>query len=302
MNNWLPNFTKRLGQLKVELDWAKKTDSLNYDQKLNLIEPDNKHISISRQCELLDISRSMFYYQPVSENQTNLEIMRKLDEQYLETPFYGVPRMHQHIQSLGYNVNIKRICRLLRLMGLNAIYPKPKTSIASQEHKIYSYLLRGVSIDRHNQVLYNDITYIPMEKGFLYLVAIMDWYSRYVLSWQLSNTIDTTFCIQALQEALNKGYPEIFNTDQGSQFTSHEFVNCLLKNKIQISMDGKGRCLDNVFVERLWRSVKYEYVYLHSFKDGKELWHGLNAYFHFYNEKRPHQSLDYKTPIAVWKT
>lgn len=264
-----------------------------------MIDPDNKQISIIRQCELLDIHRSGYYYEPQSENQLNLAIMRKLDEQYIQTPFYGVLRMHQYICSLGYTVNIKRIRRLLRLMGLHAIYPKKRLSIQNQAYKIYPYLLNDLPIVRANQVWSSDITYIPMEKGFLYLVAIIDWYSRYVLSWRISNTMETSFCLEALKEALLKGKPDIFNTDQGSQFTSHDFTGYLLKNSIQISMDGRGRCMDNIFVERLWRSVKYEYVYLNSITDGHQLWHGLHDYFEFYNEKRFHQSLGYQTPAKV---
>jgi putative transposase len=264
-----------------------------------LIEIENEHISIARQCELLGINRSGYYYEPVPENQTNLEIMRHLDMQYTQTPFYGVLRMHQHIISLGYAVNEKRIRRLLRLMDLMAIYPKKNLSKANPKSKIYPYLLRNITIERPNQVWSTDITYIPMEKGFLYLVAVIDWFSRYVISWKLSNTLEATFCVEALQESLIKGKPDIFNTDQGSQFTSNDFTNCLLDNDIKISMDGRGRCLDNVFVERLWRSVKQEYVYLNSIKDGRELWHGLDKYFKFYNEKRIHQSLDYKTPAQV---
>jgi len=226
--------------------------------------------------------------------------MRKLDEQYMETPFYGVLRMLQHINSLGYTVNIKRIRRLLRLMGLLAIYPKRNLSKPNIEHKKYPYLLRNLTIDRVNQVWSSDITYIPMEKGFLYLVAIIDWYSRYVLAWKLSNTMEVSFCTDALKDALKISKPLIFNTDQGSQFTSSDFTNCLKDTNIQISMDGRGRCLDNIFVERLWRSVKYEYVYLNSTQNGHELWHGLNDYFEFYNNKRFHQSLNYKTPAKVY--
>jgi len=267
-----------------------------------LIEPDFKPISILRQCELLNIHRSGYYYEPVTESSTNLAIMRKLDELYTQAPFYGVLRMHQYIRSLGYNVNIKRIRRLLRLMGLLAIYPKKNLSVPNLENKTYPYLLKNLEINRCNQVWSSDITYIPMEKGFLYLVAIIDWHSRYVISWRISNTLEVSFCLEALQEALTKGKPEIFNTDQGSQFTSNDFTNYLITNNIQISMDGKGRCLDNIFVERLWRSVKYEYVFLNSIKDGRELWHGLDNYFHFYNEKRFHQSLDYQTPAQVhWR-
>lgn len=278
----------------------KKGKLLDINKLRSLIEADNNLISISKQCELLGISRSGYYYEPAQESQTNLDIMRLLDAQYTQIPFYGVLRMHQYINSLGYVVNKKRIRRLLRLMGLMAIYPKKNLSKTNPESKIYPYLLKNMAIERPNQVWSTDITYIPMEKGFLYLVAVIDWYSRYVISWRLSNTMESTFCIEALQESLNKGKPDIFNTDQGSQFTSNNFTNCLLDNHIKISMDGKGRCLDNVFVERLWRTVKQEYVYINSIKDGKELWHGLDSYFKFYNEKRMHQSLDYKTPAQVY--
>ena len=264
-----------------------------------MIEADNLTISIKRQCELLGISRSGYYYEPARESSLNLEIMGLLDKQYIATPFFGVARMHQYLCSLGYQVNIKRVRRLLRLMGLHAIYPKKNLSSPDKEHKIYPYLLKGYEINRPNQVWSTDITYIQMEKGFLYLVAVIDWYSRYVISWRISNTMETSFCLEALQEALTTGKPDIFNTDQGSQFTSLDFTNCLLNNKVKISMDGKGRCLDNIFVERLWRSVKYEYIYLNSIQDGAELWHGLNDYFTFYNTKRFHQSLDYKVPYDV---
>ena len=277
----------------------KKGRTLALTQKRSLIEPANAMVSISRQCDLLELSRSGYYYQPVGESPMNLEIMSLLDKQYTETPFYGVPRMHQYIRSLGHDANIKRIRRLLRLMGLEAIYPKKKTSIADKQHRIYPYLLKKLEISHPNQVWSSDITYIQMEKGFLYLVAVIDWFSRYVLSWRISNTLETAFCVDALQDALSKGKPEIFNTDQGSQFTSLDFTGCLLNNDIKISMDGKGRWFDNIFVERLWRSVKYEYVYLNAINDGKELWMGLDRYFKFYNQRRFHQSLDYKTPEYI---
>ncbi len=265
-----------------------------------MIEPNNNKISITRQCELLGINRSGYYYQPNGESSLNLEIMGYLDKQYIDTPFYGVRKMHQYILSLGYNVNIKRIRRLLRLMGIFAIYPKKRLSILDKEHKIYPYLLKGLKIIRPNQVWSTDITYIQMEKGFLYLVAIIDWYSRYIISWRISNTMDSSFCIDALQEALSVAKPEIFNTDQGSQFTSRNFTDCLLDSNVKISMDGKGRCFDNIFVERLWRTVKYEYVYINSIQDGQELWHGLNTYFDFYNQQRFHQTLGYKKPYEVF--
>ena len=264
-----------------------------------MIAPDNEVISVIRQCELLGIHRSGCYYEPQSESTLNLEIMRKLDEQYTDYPFYGVQRMYHYILSLGYPVNIKRIRRLLRLMGLYAIYPKPKTSIADKAHKTYPYLLKGLLIERSNQVWSTDITYIPMEKGFLYLVAIIDWYSRYVLSWQICNTLETGFCIEALQVALKKGKPEIFNTDQGSQYTSKDFLNPLKDNGIKISMDSKGRAFDNIFNERLWRTVKYEEVYLNAYQTARDAFKALKQYFLFYNNKRLHQSLGYLTPAEV---
>lgn len=266
-----------------------------------MIEPQNTGISINRQCSLLDMHRSGYYYQPVGESALNLEIMALLDKQYTKTPFYGANRMHQYIVSLEYSVNIKRIRRLLRLMGIEAIYPKRQTSLPDKEHRIYPYLLKGVKITKPNQVWSTDITYIPMANGFLYLVAIIDWYSRYVIAWRISNSMECSFCIEALQEALGRGKPEIFNTDQGSQFTSNNFTSVLANNHVKISMDGKGRCLDNIFVERLWRTLKYEYIYLHALSNGHELWHGLNDYFYFYNNERMHQSLGYKTPAHIYQ-
>jgi len=264
-----------------------------------MIEPNNSQISIVKQCDLLDISRSGYYYSPVPESPENLKIMRLMDEQYLKTPFYGARRMLAFIEYQGYSVNIKRIRRLLRLMGLEAIYPKPNIIKPQPGHKIYPYLLKGLSINDINKVWSSDITYIPMKLGFLYLVAIIDWYSRYVLSWRLSNSLDSTFCVDALDEALELGCPEIFNTDQGTQFTSESHTSRLASKKIKISMDSKGRAIDNVFIERLWRSLKYEYVYLHAPETGKELYQGLDDYFNFYNNERPHQSLGYQVPSAV---
>jgi len=264
-----------------------------------MIEPHNQQISIVTQCDLLGISRSGYYYSPRPESPENLAIMRLMDEQYLKTPFYGARRMQAYINHQGYSVNIKRIRRLLRLMGLEAIYPRPNIIKVQPGHKIYPYLLNGLSINDINQVWSSDITYIPMKSGFLYLVAIMDWYSRYVLSWRLSNSLDSTFCVEALDAALELGCPEIFNTDQGTQFTSDSHTRRLTANQIKISMDSKGRALDNVFIERLWRSLKYEYVYLHAPETGKELYHGLDDYFNFYNNERPHQSLGYQVPSSV---
>ncbi len=265
-----------------------------------LIERRNKRLSVKRQCELLGLSRSAFYYESRSESKENLELMRLMDKQYTETPFYGAERMQAHLRSLKYRVNIKRVRRLLRLMGQFAIYCKPNTSKPDKEHKIYPYLLRGVKIRHVNHVWSADITYIPMKRGFMYLVAVIDWYSRRVLSWRLSNSLDSSFCVEALKDALKHGKPEVFNTDQGSQFTSNEFTGMLENNEIQISMDGKGRALDNVFVERLWRTVKYENIYLHSYGNGIELYAGLKKYFEYYNRQRLHSSLNWQVPDDVY--
>ena len=256
-------------------------------------------MSIRRQCELLGVNRSSLYYVARGESEYNRLLMNELDEQYTKTPFYGVIKMTEHLRNLGHPVNEKRVRRLLRQMGLEAIYPKPNVSRAHLEHKVYPYLLRGVKIDRKNQVWSTDITYIRLNQGFCYLVAIIDWYSRYVLNWHLSTSLEADFCIEALEEVLAHSQCEIFNTDQGSQFTSPRFTQPLLDKGIQISMDGRGRALDNIFVERLWRSVKYEKVYLSDFEDVKAARHGLREYFSFYNNERLHQSLDYQTPASV---
>lgn len=264
-----------------------------------LIELNHPDLSIRRQCELLDLNRASFYYQPAGESELNLTLMRLIDEQYTQTPFYGWPKMTVYLQQLGYPINHKRVQRLMQLMGLQAIYPKPRTSTPAPGHKIYPYLLRGLKITRPNQVWSADITYVPLPNGFMYLVAIIDWFSRYVLAWQLSNTLDGHFCIQALQQALQGGQPEIFNTDQGAQFTSLDFTSILEAADIRISMDGRGRALDNIFVERLWRSVKYEDIYLKDYATVPALITGLTIYFTFYNNERFHQSLGYRTPVEV---
>lgn len=264
-----------------------------------MIEPAHPDFSLRRQCELLGLPRSTWYYQPVGESAANLQLMRLIDEQYLRTPFYGWPRMTACLRRAGHAVNHKRVQRLMAKMGLQAIYPKPKTSTAAKGHTIYPYLLRGLAIGRPNLVWSADITYVPMRQGFLYLVAVIDWFSRYVLTWQLSNTLDGYFCLDTLQQALQMGRPQIFNTDQGAQFTADAFTACLASAKIQISMDGRGRALDNIFVERLWRSVKYEDIYIKDYALVPELETGLAAYFHFYNHERPHQSLGYRTPAEV---
>lgn len=264
-----------------------------------MIEPEHPELSIRRQCQLLDLNRATYYYRPAAESEENLALMRLIDEQYLRTPFYGYPRMTVSLRQQGYTVNHKRVARLMQLMGLQALTPKPRTTLVAPGHKVYPYLLRGLRITRPNQVWSTDITYIPMQHGFMYLVAVMDWYSRYVLTWELSNTLDGQFCLAALEEALIQGTPEIFNTDQGAQFTAQAFTERLEKAQIRVSMDGRGRALDNVFLERLWRTVKYEEVYLHAYATVIDLEQSLERYFQFYNHERPHQSLKYATPVKV---
>jgi putative transposase len=257
-------------------------------------------LSVRQQCKLLGMNRSTWYYEPVPESAVNLALMRRIDEQYLRRPYFGSRRMAVWLRAEGATVNRKRVQRLMRAMGLEAIYPKPRTTLPGAGHKIYPYLLRNVAVTRPNQVWSADITYVPLRYGFLYLTAILDWYSRYVLAWRLSNSLDVDFCLEALEEALGQARPEIFNSDQGVQFTSREFTGVLESAAVAISMDGRGRALDNVFVERLWRSVKYEEVYLHDYATGVECHAGLSAYLRFYCEERPHQSLDYRTPAEVY--
>ena len=266
-----------------------------------MVEPETREPSISCQCQLLGLNRSSFYYQPRPVKHDDLELMRLIDEQYLKTPTYGSRSMARHLRRQGRKVNRKRIQRLMRLMGIEAIYPKPHTSRPFPEHKIYPYLLRNVEIDHVNHVWASDISYVPLDRGFMYLVVVMDWYSRKILSWRISNTLDSDFCVQALQEALSRyGKPEIFNTDQGAQFTSKDFTQTLKDHQVAISMDGRGRCQDNIFVERLWWTVKYNYLYLHSFKDGSQLRNGLNEWIRYYNRERGHSSLDDRTPDEVY--
>lgn len=260
-------------------------------------------MSLRRQCELIGLNRSSCYYQPAAESALNLTLMRLIDEQYLRTPFYGYLKMTEYLrQKEKYQINPKRVYRLMQLMGLRAVTPRPHTSRPHPEHKIYPYLLRGVDITHSNQVWSTDITYVPMQRGFMYLVAVLDWHSRYVLSWELSNTLDGDFCLLALERALQQGQPEIFNTDQGSQFTARAFTGRLEQAEIKISMDGKGRAFDNIFIERLWRTVKYEHIYLSDYTTGLELAAGLANYFDFYNHDRFHQSLGYRTPAQVYGT
>ena len=250
---------------------------------------------MARQCELLGLPRSTRYYQPRGESAANLALMRRIDEQYLATPFYGSRRM-----AVVLSANRKRVQRLMRVMGLEAIYPRRRTTRPAAGHKIYPYLLRDMAITRPNQVWASDITYVPLRHGFLYLVAVIDWYSRYVLSWRLSNTLEGRFCLEALDDALSGRQPEIFNSDQGSQFTATAFTGRLTTCGVSISMDGCGRALDNVLVERLWRSVKYEEVYLRDYLDGREAQSSLGRYFAFFNDERPHQGLGYRTPREVY--
>ncbi len=266
-----------------------------------MIDRDKPELSVRRQCELLRVSRSGLYYEPEPTSPEQLALMRRIDELHLKYPFYGSRKLADVLRREGQEVNRKRIQRLMRLMGLEAMAPKPKTSEPHPEHVVYPYLLRGLTICRVNQVWATDITYIPMKAGFVYLVAIMDWHSRRVLSWRMSNTLDSSFCVEALEEALARfGRPEIFNTDQGAQFTAEAFTQPLRNRGIAISMDGKGRCLDNVFVERLWRSVKYEEVYLHAYDDVAQARAGIGRYLGFYNDERPHQALGYQTPAAFY--
>jgi putative transposase len=257
-------------------------------------------LSVCQQCELLGLSRSSYYYEPAKETAENLALMALIDREYTAHPFYGSRSMVSWLRGLGHQVNRKRVQRLMRLMGLEAIYPKPKLSIRAADHKVYPYLLRNVAIERVNQVWSTDITYIPLPNGFMYLTAVIDWFSRFVLSWRLSNTLDVEFCIEALEEALSHGRPEVFNSDQGVQFTSVSFTSRLEAAGAKISMDGKGRCLDNVFVERLWRTVKYEEVYLWHHETVPALQAGLTRYFPFYNHERRHQSLENRTPAEVY--
>jgi putative transposase len=256
--------------------------------------------SVRQQCELLSLNRSTWYYAAATESEENLCLMRLIDEQYLRRPFFGSRRMTVWLESLGHVVNRKRVQRLMRLMGIEAIYPKPRTTQNNPEHRIFPYLLRDVAIVRPDQVWSTDITYVPMPRGFMYLTAVIDWYSRYVLSWQLSNSLEGSFCLEVLEQALQQGRPEIFNTDQGVQYTATAFTSRLQRDGIQISMDGRGRALDNVFVERLWRSVKYECLYLHGFATMPALTQGLTDYFDFYRHERPHQALDDSTPAQVY--
>nr|WP_264212261.1 IS3 family transposase [Leisingera thetidis] len=291
----------KIGELAVANDFLSRKLKPDRQVRRKMIEPANANLPIGKQCKLLSISRSSFYYQPKGETALNLMLMRRIDEQFLETPFFGVRQMTWHLRNEGHLVNEKRIRRLMRVMGLMSIYQKPNTSKAAKGHKTYPYLLRGLRVGRPNQVWAADITYLPMRKGFLYLVAIIDWHTRKVLAWRISNTLEADFCVEALNEAIHKfGPPEIMNTDQGSQFTSFAWTDRLRRSGVRISMDGKGRFLDNIFVERLWRSLKYECVYLHAWETGSEAKAGVGRWIEFYNRKRPHSALGGKPPAVVY--
>ena len=278
----------------------KKASSLTLDAKRELILPGDLEFSIERQCDLIELSRSSYYFKPCHESAFNLSAMKIMDKLYTDHPHYGKRSMSINLKSLGLNVGVDLARTLMRTMGIEAIYQKPNLSKPNMSHKIYPYLLRGLKIERVNQVWSTDITYIPVKNGFLYLTAVIDWYSRYVLAWKLSNSLDGLFCREVLQDALKIAQPEIFNTDQGAQYTCLEFVKILIDLGIQVSMDGRGRAIDNVFLERLWRSVKYEDIYLRDYCDGIDLHAGLGRYFMFYNTQRFHSSLHYTTPVNVY--
>ena len=268
-----------------------------------MVQPEHEELSVRQQCALLHLARSNLYYEPVEQDAEELELMRQIDKLYLEHPYYGSRRMEVVLRQQGQLINRKRVQRLMRLMGLEGMAPGPRTSRPHPEHPRFPYLLRNLEILRPDQVWASDITYVPLERGWAYLVVIMDWFSRAVLAFRLSNTLSVEFCLEALEEALSQwGPPEIFNTDQGAQFTSIEWVAVLLAHEVRVSMDGKGRWMDNVFVERLWRSLKYEAVYPRAYADVHEAWAGISRWLHFYNHRRPHQALGYQTPMHVYRT
>jgi len=280
----------------------KKNPDLTLEQKRKSIEPGHTRISIYRQCELLGLNRSSLYYKPCGGTSYNEQLMKLIDEQYIETPFYGINKMTAWLSRQGHSVNHKRVRRLMRQMGLEAVYPRRKRSlsIADKQHRIYPYLLKDVQIEQADQVWSSDITYIRMYRGWVYLTAIIDWFSRYVLSWEVSVTLEPDFCVDALKQALSFGRPQVFNTDQGSQFTSTEFTKVLLDAGVQISMDGKGRVFDNIFSERLWRTVKVEEVYLRDYQTVAEARYYLGRYFELYNNDRLHEALGYNTPAEMY--
>ncbi|MBM3848562.1 MAG: IS3 family transposase [Verrucomicrobia bacterium] len=297
---------EEIGRLKMELEWLKKKlANSSVDARRRMIEPEHPSLPITRQCELLGLARASYYHQPEPESDENLRLMRVIDETYLAHPVYGSRQMTRCLRRQGYLVNRKRVRRLMQQMGLEAIYRKPNLSRKHPQNPVFRYLLRRLVIDRPNQVWAMDITYIPIQGGFIYLCAVIDWYSRAVLAWELSNTNDARFCVQAVERAIAEhGVPEIFNTDQGSQFTSFEFTQPLLARGVKLSMDGRGRALDNVFVERLWRTVKYEEVYLKSYRSQVEAYTHLDIFFQDYNDERPHSAFGManpKTPMEVYR-
>jgi putative transposase len=292
---------EQIGRLKVELDWLKKNLPSLVEVKRSWIELGHPTLSARRQCELLSLSRSCWHYRPAAESAENLRLMRLIDEQYLRRPYFGSRRMALWLNEQREQVNRKRVQRLMRLMGIEAIYPRPRTTQRNAKHRVFPYLLRDVAIERPNHVWSSDITYVPMPRGFMYLTAVIDWYSRHVLAWRLSNTLEGSFCVDVLDDALRLGTPQIFNTDQGVQYTAAAFIERLQRAKVAISMDGRGRALDNVFVERLWRSVKHECLYLHGFSTVAALKVGLTEYFDFYCHQRPHQGLNNSTPAEVYR-
>ncbi|MFP4164808.1 MAG: IS3 family transposase [Chitinispirillaceae bacterium] len=291
---------QQIGQLQFELEWLKKKTDLSIDEKRSLIDPLDEKLSISAQCRLLGLARSTHYHQCQGESEKNVVIMHSIDRNYTRYPFYGSRRMTVVLNQQGFKVNRKRVQRLMGLMGIEAIYPKPSLSARDKQHSIYPYLLRDMTIERVNQVWGVDITYLRLAGGFAYLTAFIDWFSRFVLSFEISTTLDHQFCVSAFNQALEKGTPEINNSDQGAQFTAQPFIDCVLKSGAKVSMDGRGRALDNVFTERLWRTVKYEDVYPKDYQSPREAMVGLREYFNFYNNERPHQSLKYRTPAEVY--
>ncbi|MEO6045932.1 MAG: IS3 family transposase [Candidatus Kapaibacterium sp.] len=298
---------QQIGQLSVELGWLKKRGRLipSATRRLMLESVADAPLSLRQQCQLLGVARSSYYYRstasPAEISAEQAQLMRLIDEQYLAHPFFGSRKMTYCLKQQGYAVNRKRVQRLMRMMGIEAIAPKPRTSQPHPQHRVYPYLLRDVSIEQANHVWSTDITYVPLGRSFAYLTAVIDWYSRYVISWELSHNMEVGFCLAALDRALQQAVPRIFNTDQGSQYTSAVFTGRLEQAGIAISMDGRGRCHDNIFIERLWRTVKYEEIYLHEYLSMQKLEEGLAAYFQFYNSERPHQSLGYRTPEAVYR-
>jgi putative transposase len=292
---------EQIGRLKMELEWLKKKSDRSPEQLRLLVEADHPELSVRRQCQLLGLCRSSLYYEPAAETAENLRLMRLIDQEYTAHPFLGSRRLTQWLIEQGEAVSRQRVQRLLRVMGLEAIYPKPKLTAAGRGQRVYPYWLRNVRIERPDQVWSTDSTSVPLASGFLYLAAVIDWFSRYVIAWRLSNTLEGWFCLEMLDEALSRGRPEVFNTDQGVQFTAQAWTGRLESAGVAVSMDGRGRCLDNVFVERLWRTVKYEDIYLWRYEAVPQLHQGLGRYFPYYNEERLHQALGYRTPAAVYR-